>query len=109
MDKILDNLKGINAYPVPLRTFNEIAAGRGLDLKGDTSLEVLRSKGYRLAKADVLMWLADAPNISQGGQSYTFSEEQRANFRRRADAIYAECEEDASLSKPKFGYKGKNL
>lgn len=109
MAKILDALKGINAYPVPLRAFNEIAEGRGLDLDGDTSLNVLKSKDYRLAKADVLMWLADAPNISQGGQSYTFSEEQRANFRRCADTLYAECEEEESLSKPKFGYKGKNL
>lgn len=109
MATLLSSLKGINAYPVPLRTLEEIAAGRGLDLNGEATLEVLRSKDYRLAKADILMWLANAPNISQGGQSYSFSEEQRAYFRRRADALYAECEEEESLSKPKFGYKGKYL
>ncbi len=109
MAKILEALKGINAYPVPLRTLTEITEGRGLDLNGETSLEVLRGKAYRLAKADVLMWLSEAPNISQGGQSYSFSEEQRAYFRRKADALYNECEEEESLSKPKFGYKGNKL
>lgn len=109
MAKILDALKGINAYPVPLRTLTEIAEGRGLDLNTETSFAVLRSKEYRLATADVLLWLSFAPNISQGGQSYSFSEEQRTQLRKRADGLFAECEEEASLSKPTFGYKGKKL
>lgn len=109
MATILDALKGINAYPVPLRTLVEVAEGRKLDLQGEATIAVLCSKEYRLATADVLMWLSLAPNIGQGGQSYSFSEEQRTQFRRKADAIYGECGEDGSLSKPTFGYKGKYL
>ena len=109
MATILDALKGINAYPVPLRTLVEVAEGRKLDLQGEATIAVLRSKEYRLATADVLMWLSLAPNIGQGGQSYSFSEEQRTQLRRKADAIYEECGEVESLSKPTFGYKGKYL
>ncbi len=110
MAKILETLKGINAYPVPLRTLTEIAEGRGLNLQDEATLAVLRGKGYKLATADVLLWLSLAPNISQGGQSYSFSEEQRVQLRKRADTLYAESSEDeANLSKPKFGYKGTKL
>jgi hypothetical protein len=109
MAKILETLKGINAYPVPLRTLTEIAEGRGLNLQDEATLAVLRSSGYKLATADILLWLSLAPNISQGGQSYSFSEEQRLQLRKRADTLFGECEDEASLSKPKFGYKGKKL
>ncbi len=109
MAKILEALKGINAYPVPLRTLVEVAEGRGLSLDDEATITVLRSKGYKLATADLLLWLSLAPNISQGGQSYSFSEEQRTQLRKRADTLYGECEDEANLSKPKFGYKGKKL
>lgn len=109
MATIFNALKGINAYPIPLRTLEEVAEGRSLDLEEEATISVLQSKEYRLATADLLLWLSIAPNISQGGQSYSFSEEQRTQLRRRADAIYEECGEDESLSKPKFGYKGKFL
>ena len=109
MATILEALKGVNAYPIPLRTLEEVAEGRGLDLQSEVTLSVLRSKEYRLATADLFMWLSFAPNVGQGGQSYSFSEEQRIQLRRKADAIYAECGEEQSLSKPTFGYKGKRL
>lgn len=109
MAKILETLKGINAYPVPLRTLTEIVEGRGLNLQDEATLAVLRGKAYKLATADVLLWLSLAPNISQGGQSYSFSEEQRTQLRKRADTLYADSEDEANLSKPKFGYKGTKL
>lgn len=109
MATILEALKGVNAYPIPLRTLVEVAEGRILDLQGEATIAVLQGKEYKLATADLLLWLSLTPNISQGGQSYSFSEEQRAQMRRKADAIYDECGEVESLSKPTFGYKGKYL
>lgn len=109
MATIFEALKGINAYPIPFRTLTEVAEGRGLNLQEEATITALQSKEYRLATADILLWLSLAPNISQGGQSYSFSEEQRTQLRRRADDIYEECGEEGNLSKPKFGYKGKFL
>lgn len=109
MATILDALKGINAYPVPPHTLNSIAAARGLTLDDVATRETLNSKDFKLATADVLMWLSKAPNISQGGQSYSFSEEQRKDLRNEANALYTECDEDKTAILPKFGYKGTRL
>lgn len=109
MATILEALKGINAYPVPPHTINGIAAVRGLTLTDNATGETLGGKQFRLAKADVLMWLSKAPDISQGGQSYSFTDEQRANLRREANGLYTECDEDKTAILPKFGYKGTRL
>lgn len=109
MATILDALKGINAYPVPPHTLNSIAAVRGLTLTDAATGEALKGKDFKLAKADVLMWLSKAPNISQGGQSYSFSEEQRKDLRNEAKWLYDECDEDTTAILPKFGYKGTRL
>ncbi len=109
MVTILEALKGINAYPIPPHTLNGIAEVRGLSLAETATCETLNGKDFKLATADVLMWLSKAPNISQGGQSYSFSEEQRKNLRNEANGLYTECDEDKSAILPKFGYKGTRL
>lgn len=106
---VQEALKGVNAYPVPLRTLIEVAEARGLSLTSEATKDVLGSDAFKLATADILLWLSAAPNISQGGQSYSFSEEQRSQLRRRAYALYAECGEDGAASKPTYGYKGSRL
>ena len=70
METVLEALKGVNAYPVPLRTLTTIADKRGLSLTTDATQEVQKSKEYNLAVADLLLWLSTAPDISQGGQSF---------------------------------------
>ena len=110
MAKVIDTLKGINAYPVPLRTLVETAEKRGLDLDGEATAEVLKGKAYNLARADLFLWLSFAPDISQGGQSFSFTDEQRTRLRNQAKALYAEIEPDGSASqKPIYGYKGSRL
>ena len=81
MITILEVLKGINAYPIPQRTIGEIAIKRSLNLDADLTSDIAVSKGFLLAKADLYMWLSFAPDVSQGGQSYSFSEDQRTSFR----------------------------
>lgn len=109
MAKILEALKGINAYPVPLRTLVEVTEGRGLNLQDEATIAVLRGKAYKLATADLLLWLSLAPNISQGGQSYSFSEEQRKGMRDHARSIYAELEPTTTGMGAIYGYKGDRL
>ena len=109
METILESLKGISAYPVPLRTLVETAELRGLSLGESATQEIMVGKAYKLAKADLLLWLSLAPNIGQGGQSYSFTDEQRQQFRNQAKALYDECDEVSAVIKPIYGYKGSRL
>lgn len=108
-DSILDALKGINSYPIPLRTLTEVAERRGVELMATSTAEVLNDKSYRLAKADLMLWLSYAPNISQGGQSYSFTDEQRKEFRHQAQAVYDALEPSENTVCATFGYKGDKL
>lgn len=105
---ILESLKSVSSYPVPLRTLVETAEQRGLTLTDEAPKEVLTGKAYRLATADLLLWLSLAPNITQGGQSFSFTDEQRKDFRNRAKDIYDEFADDLA-PKATFGYKGSRL
>ena len=109
MITISEALKGTNAYPVPATKLEEVAVLRGLTLSDTTTQDVLTSRGYKLAKADVLLWLSHAPNITQGGQSYSFTDEQRQQFRNQAKTLYDECGEVSAATKPIYGYKGSRL
>lgn len=95
-------------YPLPSATLDGVCIRRGLSRDTEATTDVFRSAAYRLAEADVLTWLAAAPNISQGGQNYTFSDEQRKTYRTRAAAVFEELEGGAVKSSI-FGYKGDRL
>lgn len=110
MATILDTLKGVNAYPIPLRTFFEFAGRRGLNLEQEATQEVLNGADYNLVVADLLLWLSVAPAISQGGQSYSFTDEQRTQLRNRSTALHKDYGKDeAGTPKPIYGYKGNRL
>lgn len=109
MATVLESLKGINAYPIPLRTLVDTAEYRGLDVTAEASREVMQTAAYKLAQADLLLWLALAPEVTQGGQSYGFTDEQRVQFRSRANQLYGECQEASDKPKSIYGYKGSRL
>lgn len=105
----LDALKSVNAYPIPLRTLVETAERRNISLTDDATQEGLQRKNFRLAIADLLLWLSLAPNISQGGQSFSFTDEQRKDFKRQANDIYGVLEPKTNAGCATFGYKGDRL
>ena len=109
MATTLEALKGVSAYPVPLRTLVETAERRGISLDSEATQEVMEGREYRLAKADLLLWLSLAPNITQGGQSFSFTDEQRRQMRNEAQALYDELEDETAVAKPIYGYKGNRL
>lgn len=109
MNTLLEALRGINSYPIPLRTIHEVAERRGVDIHAETSLCALKSREFNLSCADLLLWLSYAPNVTQGGQSYSFTDEQRLRMRNMAQQLYDELEEDGGLPKTLYGYKGKRL
>lgn len=110
MATILESLKSISGYPIPLRTLTEKAERRGLNLDDEATVDVLTESAYLLATADLMVWLSTAPNISQGGQSFSFSEDQQKLFRQRAHAIYAAYGDPSDVTqKPVYGYIGSRF
>lgn len=113
---LTNHLQGLSAYPIPKRAIDSIAVKRDIysdqDVtyrKGDEKLQ----RTVSLCEADVYAWLSMAPDVAQGGQSYSFSDAERAAFRRKANALYRACgEEESVISDGKataFGYKGDKL
>lgn len=110
MATISEALKGLTAYPIPSSTLETAAAKWGCSLTEEATQDAQRSKAYNLVKADLLMWLSLAPNIAQGGQNYSFTDEQRQQFRKQAQGLYAVfADNDPAAQKTSFGYKGDRL
>lgn len=107
MITITDMLRGINAYPIPDRTLARVCSVRGLDHEAEATQDVVSGRNYKLAEADILIWLSEAPNIAQGGQDYSFSDEQRQQFRHEAYAIVEAYAEEKPTTI--YGYKGHRL
>ena len=93
-------LKSLSSYPVPSQVLESICAVRGVNTDEYVDAETLSQESYVMARADVLLWLADAPNVSQGGQSYSFSQDQRDRMRAEANSV---------LRRVQYGYKGSRL
>lgn len=105
---VLDSLRSISGYPLSAFALEKAAVNRGLDIREEITKDVAASDAYRLANADVLMMLADAPDVTQEGISYSFTDKQRNSFRMSASVIYGECGDDAAGSTI-YGYKGDRL
>lgn len=95
---MVEYLQSITRYPVPRATIDEIAGRRG--------------DNKELGRADLLVWLSTQPNVSQGGQSYSFTSEERRAMRSEARRIY-KAEDDPRLegvgSEVSYGYRGEWL
>ena len=108
---ILESLKSINGYPVPFRTINDVAIRRSLSLDDEVTEEVLTSRNYRLAKADIMKWVSFAPNVNQEGVSFDLLYSDRERLRSLANQIYGDLGDSEFIpeSKTSFGYKGNRL
>jgi hypothetical protein len=106
---VLQSLKSVTGYPIPLCTIQDITEQRGINIESGSTIEVRATRGFRLAKADVLLWLSNAPNISQAGISYNFTDEDRRNFRRQATEIYEDCGEELPSAVDSLGYVGERF
>lgn len=106
---VLQSLKSLSGYPIPLATIQDVADGVGLDVDIELTPELRGSKEFKRAQARVYSYLSEAPNVSQGGISYSFSEEERRRFRLRAESILDEIGENGNAFGVEYGYKGEDL
>lgn len=106
---VLQSLKSLSGYPIPLATIQDVAEGVGLGIDTELTTELRRSKEFKRAKARVYIYLSKAPNISQGGITYSFSDEDRRRFRNEAESILDEIGDNADELGVTYGYKGEDL
>lgn len=110
MRTVYDTLKAETAYPVPAATLEKILSARGLDAQAEATVQAVAGKQYRLAVADLFKWIVYAPDVAQGGQSYTLTDAQRDALKTAANAVYKEyAESDCANVGVSFGYKGSRL
>ena len=106
---VREALMSLSAYPIPSRVIESTALKRGVELDAAFSHMISVSEEYRLSMADIYMWIYLAPNIGQGGQSYSFGD--KLAYKRMADVIYKELgtETDIASGGSTYGYKGSRL
>ena len=110
MLSVYESLLAVSAYPIPDRVIRSTAAKRGVDAEGPATASTLAAPEFRLAKADLYMWLYFAPNVSQGGQSYSFTDEQRRLWKQQAMDIYDELgDPEADALRTQYGYMGSKF
>lgn len=69
---VLQSLKSLSGYPIPLATIQDVADEVGISVDAETTQELRGSKEFKRAKARVYLYLSKAPNVSQGGITYSF-------------------------------------
>lgn len=107
---ILQSLKSVSGYPIPVDAITDMCEEAGINVETTASPEVRSSKGFKHAKAMVYLWLADAPNVSQGGISYSFNATERQRFRKRAGELLGKIGLDGDCNGgDNYGYMGTDL
>jgi hypothetical protein len=106
---VLQSLKSLSNYPIPKATIQDVADGVGLSIDTELTQELRKDKNFKRAQAQIYFFLSEAPNVSQGGISYSFSDEERRRFRLRAESILDEIGDDGISTGVAYGYKGDSL
>ena len=106
--KTSNAIKAMSSYPIPAATIENIIEEAGLDAEADITKEMRASDQFKKAKALTYAFLSEAPNITQGGISYTFSEVERSRFQKKSSNLLAELGEDEGSDIP-CGYIGEDF
>lgn len=107
--KVSELLQSVNTYPIPATVIMEAGIRYGLELDAEGTQEIINSSSYKLAKADVYAFLSGAPNVTQNGISFSFSEDQRQYFLSISNSIRDEEGVTDATSGQYYGYVGEDL
>lgn len=106
--KIIDTFKAVSSYPIPSDVIQSICVMQGLDMETEATSEVVEGRAYKLALSDLYQWLASAPNVSQGGQTYSFTEYDKKLFVDKSFSILTEAG-NGDKKGSRYGYKGDSI
>ena len=105
---ILQSLKSLSGYPLSQLSLENAIEEAGLTADAVATKAVRGGSAYKRAKAHVYLLLAEAPDVSQGGISYSFSDEDKRLFRTQAQALLDDIGDD-SLVSDNYGWQGEDL
>lgn len=103
MLNVSQSLQAISLYPINPITLENICEENDIAPDADCTSRLRKSTEYKRAKAAVYQYLADAPNVNEAGAAYNLTDEQRADFKRKAAALLAETGDADGF---KVGYIG---
>lgn len=83
---ILEAIKESVGYPISPNRASMTLTKRGLTGTDEATQDVLNSKEFELATADLMFWLITTANISEGGYSVSITE--KASIKAIASGIY---------------------
>lgn len=107
---ILQSLKSLSAYPTPTLTVQDIAERAGLDAMTDASKDIRASKAFIRARAYMYIYLSEAPDVTQQGVTFSFTDEDRKRFLRKANGLLEEIgETEDTTGEVICGYIGDTL
>ncbi|MBE6244260.1 MAG: hypothetical protein E7108_01895 [Bacteroidales bacterium] len=85
------------SYPVDIKSVEKICIERELDVDASFDKAMAKSKAFRLAQADVYMFVATAHNISEADISVSTSS-LISKLISKANAIYGEYGEQTDMA-----------
>ena len=103
---VLESLRALTNYPIPEAAFEAIGIESGLDLGAE--LSSIPDRALLRARSRLYLFLAMAPNVSEGGVSISYSASERAYYMNLAKKL-AELADDGLIPKVSYGYKGENI
>lgn len=107
---ILQSLKSLSAYPIPTLTVQDIAERASLDAQADASKDIRASKAFKRARAYIYIYLSEAPDVTQQGVTFSFTDEDRKRFLRKANGLLEEIgETEYTTGEVICGYIGDTL
>lgn len=105
---VLQSLQSVNLYPIPQATIDRIAIETGLNAQATMTAAIAQSSGYKRALAKVYLFLAEAPNVSEAGANYNFTDEMRKDLLRKAGALLEELGDEDTIG-VECGYFGEDF
>lgn len=99
----------LSNYPIPMPVIENIMEEQGMDSStSEADGETRSSVRFRRCKAQVYLFLSKAPNVTQGGITYSFGQKEREAFARMANAILQEVGDNAE-AEIEVGYYGEDF
>lgn len=104
---IRESLLAISNYPIPDAFLESIGEEVGLDMNEE--LTEASAVPLNRVRARAYLFLATAPNVSEGGVSISFTATEKAYFLSLARRYAALAGETGLFPGPAYGYKGQNI
>lgn len=106
---ISEALISLNSFPIPSSLIEKIGVERVLTVSGNYTLAVSQTEAYKLATADVYMWLYGQPVLKEQEVSISQAAEIKQGFLDIANDIYKTYDDPKYTGKGVYGFIGENF